>query len=204
MIYSNLGFCKNVDLNLKNWHLIKYKKISQNIIQNEKNKIIIKVQNSASPIVYKFDKIKKIKSIQLSAELKGKINYKGKSPGSKGADDFPLRIGLIIEGRKKLNFFQRTVAADWLLKLNNLAKKHKGFKNIYSLIYYQDIPTFKKRKHPMSSYFIEEVAAPFSKGVINYKHNFKSTQKVIGLWINADGDDTKSTYSIIINKIKIE
>ncbi len=189
-----------------NWNSFKEvhysKKIKPNDVEVNSNSLMISVNGSSSALVYKFEKPIIIDKIKIQATLEGTIDYKGRKPGEKGADDFPLRIGIIEKGKTKLNFFQKAIAADWVVKLNNLGRSHGGFNKIHSFVYYTERPTYNERNHPLSDYFYETVALGFTDGNINGEYSFKKEIESVGIWISADGDDTQSKFKVIIKELK--
>lgn len=199
----NTAYAESIPLDLSKWHKVKYSKIKPNKDKNTNEALLISVNKSSSALVYKFDKPKKVKSLTVALKLIGKLNYKNKTPGEKEAEDFPIRIGLILSGDKQLNFFQRAIAPKWLIKLNDLGKKSGGFDKIYSLIFYDKKPKFDYREHPLSKYFQEKVATQLTDKGIEYTHNYKKPMKAIGLWISADGDDTNSSFEVEIKKLDL-
>ncbi|MFZ9002342.1 MAG: hypothetical protein ACO20H_13630 [Bacteriovoracaceae bacterium] len=179
------------------------KKIKPNDIKINGGELEINVNGSSSALVYKFDRPKVIYKIRIQAEITGPINYQNKQPGEKGADDFPLRVGLIEKGDTKLNFFQRAIAADWVVKLNDLGKSHGGFNKIHSFVFYIQKPAYNERFHPLSDYFFETIALGFNSGVLDGEFSLKKEIESIGIWISADGDDTQSSFKIKIKELKL-
>jgi len=201
LIIAKTTLAEDIDLNLNKWHTVKYSKIKPNVIKQIKKSIEISVNNSSSALVFKFDQIKVIRRVKIKAKLKGLINYHGSPPGSEDADDFPLRVGFILKGNKKLNFFQKRIAPDWLVQLDKISSTNGGLDKVHSLIFYTENPKFKKREHPLSSYFFEEAATQFIDFKLDTTHSFLKELEIIGIWLSSDGDDTKSSFSVIIESI---
>ena len=191
----------DISFDLNKWHFVKYKKIKANTVTEVNNKLKISVNDSSSALVYKFDKPIFIKDVNIKATLKGSINYQNKIPGSKKFDDFPIRLGLILKGKHKLNFFQKAIAPSWLVELDTISSSVGGLDKIYNLIYYIEKPNFKNREHPLSSYFFEVVAGKFINSKLQEKYSFPIKKEVIGLWLSSDGDDTHSSYEVTIEDI---
>lgn len=105
LVYSLTCAAYKAPLNHKKWELIKYDKIPSNIVSGQTS-LDIEVRRSSSPLVLSLDSPLRIKGLNISAKLEGKINYTS-GPGSSDNDDFPLRIGLISKGDNSLNFFQK-------------------------------------------------------------------------------------------------
>lgn len=197
------SYAKEISLEIQNWHMVHYSKIKANIVIQKENNLEVSVDNSSSAIVYKFDQVEMIKQIQIMAKMQGFINYLDKDPGSDHADDFPIRLGFILKGDKKLNFFQRIVAPNWLVELDKISAPLGGIDKVYNLIFYTNKPSFKHREHPSSSYFYEEVAEQILNSKLEAKHNFDQALPVIGIWLSSDGDNTSSKFTILIERVKI-
>jgi hypothetical protein len=193
----------NINLDPALWHKVEYPKIKTNTIEQVKNGLQVFVKSSSSALVYKFDKPIFIKDVRIKAILNGKIDYGQEIPGSKKADDFPLRLGFILKGKNKLNFFQRTIAPNWLNEIDNISSKAGGLDKVYSLVFYTHKPGFEKRKHPFSSYFYEEIAGKFVNSELKVNYSFSTKKEAIGIWISSDGDDTNSSYNVLIKNIII-
>lgn len=193
-----------VSLDLARWHKVKYAKVKANTVRQVKNRLQISVNNSSSALVYTFDKPISVKKVGIKAEIKGEINYGQTKPGDKGSDDFPIRLGFILKGKSHLNFFQKTIAPTWLIELNKISSRVGGVDKVYSLIFYSKKPSFNKREHPLSPYFFEEVAGKFINSKLRGEHSFSEEKKTIGLWLSSDGDDTHSSYDVIIEDVIID
>lgn len=192
-----------VDLDVQQWEQVNYRKIKANTVNTVNGHMVINVDQSSSALVYPFAKAKKIKGLNIDAQMKGEINYQDKIPGSMGADDFPLRIGLIEQGSNTLNFFQKTLAPQWLKKLNAFSANYGGLNQVYTLLFYTQSPDFEQREHPLSKYFYEVSLAQFKNGELKYRYKFDQPTQNIGLWISTDGDDTQSKFSITIHHLEL-
>ncbi len=205
-----LFFCTNViaetiQFSKENTVLLSYGKINPNKVTFNKESLTIKVDNSSGPIVYPLPSPKKISKLVINAKIDGSLRLSGKQ-GGKGNDDFRLRIGLVYEGDKTLSFLQKKVAAQWIKTLFNLAKgKAKGIEEVYFYNTYSDSSLKSTtRKHPLSKLLKEDFSLRISEnGEINQEIIVPSDNKVLGLWISSDGDDTASRYIVTINKIEV-
>ena len=111
----------------KGWQHFTYGSIQPNKVSFLKEGLEISVNSSASPLIYPLKPIKFIKTIKLSGEFHGNFSIpNGKLQGSKSYDDFRLMIGFVVPGKKKLGFWKRQVAADWIKQLFALAPKNIG------------------------------------------------------------------------------
>src|SRR4051812_23372563 len=108
------------------WEMLKYSSIPSHELSFAPSELRIKVKSSAAPIIHKLKAPMTVKEVRLKASMVGKINYGGKTPGEKGADDFPLRIGLVVAGDKRLGTFQSAFAPAWIVRLHELAPAGTG------------------------------------------------------------------------------
>ncbi len=191
-----------VPLEPGSWKQIPYGSVPTHLLSNELG-LKIAVKESASALVYKFDKPLRIKNVAISLTQEGVINYQAKKIGEKGADDFPLRLGFVIAGEKKLSWGQNLIAPKWVKELYKLAPKDKGLDRVHYLVVAQEKPLYAKRFHPFSELLEEEIVGIVEKG--QFQGTLSAPEgEVLGLWVSADGDDTKSTFNMTINQLKIE
>lgn len=190
-----------IPLSLKGpWLEEKYSKIPANTISFQSSGISVFVKNSAGPLIYPLKDALKVKSINIEGVFHSLPNF------IKGADDQPLRIGLVAEGDKKLNFFKKAVASSWVKRLYDLSDAHQGIDRIYFYTITQD-PTLvsTSREHPLSDLIWENYFSLVkSPGSFSYHIKVEPPRKSLGIWIGIDGDDTKSSYQVDINKLTLE
>lgn len=162
----------------------------------------IEVNKSASALVYQFDGPKKIKTIDIELTQMGSISYNNKAIGEKGGDDFPLRLGLVMSGAKKLSWSQRIIAPAWVKELYKLAPKNSGLDRVFYFVIAQTKPSYIKRFHPFSQLLEEEIVGVMSEG--GFKASLTAPEgEVLGFWVSSDGDDTNSSFNMTINKLSI-
>ncbi len=197
---------ETVSFSKDKWTKLKYPNIKQNLVEFNQQSMTINVDQSSSPLIYPFDKPGQFKEIKIDADIIGTLNLdNNKLQGVKGNNDFTLRIGLVYQGDKKLGFMKRTVAPAWVKKLFSLIPKNTGVSHVRFFNVFQDKrlesdkPYKKKPKFFFHSYDIEQV----NNGKIKAKIKVPSDKKILGLWINSDGDDTKSKFKVKINKLNL-
>ncbi len=197
---------ETVSFSKDKWTKLKYPNIKQNLVEFNQQSMTINVDQSSSPLIYPFDKPGQFREIKIDADIIGTLNLdNNKLQGVKGNNDFTLRIGLVYQGDKKLGFMKRTVAPAWVKKLFSLIPKNTGVSHVRFFNVFQDKrlesdkPYKKKPKFFFHSYDIEQV----NNGKIKAKIKVPSDKKILGLWINSDGDDTKSKFKVKINKLNL-
>lgn len=193
---------ETVSFSKDKWTKLKYPNIKQNGVEFNKQSMTIIVDKSSSPLIYPFQKPKQLREIEIDADIIGTLKLdNNKLQGVKGNNDFTLRIGLVYQGDKKLGFFKRKLAPAWVKTLfslipNNIGVSHVRFFNVFQDKRLEnDKPYKKKPKFFFHSYDIDQ-----KKGRIKAKIKIPSNKNILGLWINSDGEDTKSKFKVKINK----
>lgn len=182
------------------WIEEKFSKIPANEISYKASGMSVMVKNSAGPLIYPLKEKLTVKSIHISGVFHALPRF------IKGADDQALRVGLIAEGEKKLNFAQKMWAADWVKRIYHLADAHQGIDKVYFYSITQDQKLVGlARQHPLSDLIWETyftyVETPKS---FDYTILVAPARKALGIWISIDGDDTQSSYQVDINKLDLE
>lgn len=193
-----------IPLNQKaNWQVLTYDKIPANVVEFSEQGLILKVNKSASPVIYPLGQPKQVKRLQVTGQTQNQIQFKG-TQGEKGFDDYLFRIGLVIQGSQTLGFAQKLIAADWVKTLFNLAPKGLGVDHIYFLNLGSHAKHLGRvRNHPLSDLIKEEVVAISQESNFSIDKTFEKPKKVLALWISVDGDDTNSQFTTHIKSIKL-
>ena len=196
-----------LQLNDENWQSLHYKNIAPNVITQKEQGFEIKVNNSASPLIYVFDQPLLVKNIKVSGSMGDLPTIPADlTQGDKNADDFPFRIGLVLAGDKTLNFAKRLIAPNWVKTLYALAPKGYGIDHIAFLNLANPEPiSWQSRDHPASKgLFKETIVAHIQPNEdFELKHDLSQPNEVIALWISSDGDDTNSSFSLNLNSITL-
>lgn len=185
-----------------NWEVLRYSRIPANQVDFSKDGLKITVDKSAGPLVYPL-KPRLVQEVSFEIEIYGNINLNGQAQGSKGVDDFLFRLGLVYEGEHTLNFLQRRFAADWILRLFELASEETGVGRIQFYNVYSDSTLANtQRMHPQSKLIGESFIFPApTNGKLSARIKTNSDAKVLALWISVDGDDTKSTFTVHLKEV---
>jgi hypothetical protein len=165
----------------------------------------IEVNDSASPLVHPLPSVQWVNQVKIKAQLKQPLDYEGSSAGARNSDDFPLRIGLVLEGNRRLNFFERMMAPKWVKALHSLDQSGSGIDCIHFLNFCdgRTPASFESRGHPLSPYLIETVVGAFQDGAIDQIITLEEPLPVIALWISCDGDDTSSKYTVTLEELEL-
>ncbi len=193
------------------WTSLHFRKIEPNQVSYGTS-LKVSVKSSSSPLLYKLplnDKKqpREFKSIHVRGHIKGRLNLPlDKRQGEKGADDFLFKIGLVVPGPHRLGFFQRKLAADWILKLESLAPSNMGLDRVEFLTMVQDKRLLgQSRKHPLSDLLVEKyVQVQEGNGDFTLDYTFPEPIPAVALWLSADGDDTQSKFELQVDHLELE
>ena len=190
------------------WQTLQYSKIRPHKLEFSQKGLTINVNGSAMPIIYPFKKAAEINRITISGRVDKLINLpQGKTQGEKGSDDFIIKLGLVLPGKETLNWFQKAIAADWIITLFELASESEGVDHILFLNAVQNREELnKKRNHPLGKgLMIEENKWLLEEsGEFSFSAEYPDGKNVLALWLSTDGDDTQSDFTLIIDKISVE
>jgi hypothetical protein len=190
-----------------NWEVLSYRSIPANQIEFTKPGLQINVDKSASPLIYKFSQTEPIFQIEVEGRVSsGTLNLiDPKQQGLKKNDDFVLRLGLVTEGSKKLNWAQKLAAPAWIKRLHDVAPKGKGIHSIHFLEVSQTAELVgTKRTHYLSDLMTEEIVTSLnSDGSFRFTKTMSSPLPVLGLWLSTDGDDSGSKFQVVISRIDL-
>lgn len=186
------------------WIEEKYKKVPANENTFSSEGLKVKVNSSASPLIYKFDSPKEIKSFSISGHLSDILNIV-KKQGAKKSDDFSLRIGFVLPGVNKLTKLEKWMAPNWVVRLYSLVPTNSGLDKIVFYNMVQDKTILgSERVHPLSEYIYEKFTyLKTAAGDFHWKENFKSELTAAAIWISIDGDDTGSSYQMHLKEFNL-
>ncbi len=191
--------------NGSDWQLLQYSSLVANEVSFSPQGMAVKVDQSASPIIYPLDSPKTVARVEVSGNLSNLLDLPA-TQGQKGSDDFSLKIGLVVAGDKTLNTFQRLFSAKWIRKLYDLAPQGTGVEKIYFLNAVQDESFLgQQRQHPLSELIFENnVWLLDESGDFSLNHDLENPQQVIAIWLSIDGDDTGSSYTTTIKSLLLK
>ena len=195
-----------IDGSCLSWREEVYPSILPNEVSCHSDRINLRIKSSASILVRALEKPTRVQKLYIKAKVTGQMNLSGsKTHGSKGADDFPLRVGLVERGQKRLGFMQRLLAPDWLVNLEKLWPS-TGIKEIHFLnfVFSKHRPHWTHRVHPSSKYLTEKIVGTLdARGVAEKIIEVDNPIEVVGIWISSDGDDTESQYMVSIENLEL-
>lgn len=191
---------------LDEWQLLEYANLPANQVESRDRGMLVSVDRSASPIVYPLDNISRVTRVSVTGELTGLLDIDPERQGQPGEDDFSLKVGLVIAGDKRLNFFQRLVSADWVKTLYDLAPADIGIDRILFLNAVQDESQLGlRRQHPLSDLIYERNVWVLDRsGPFELHYELESPRDIVAVWLSIDGDDTGSSYSTLISRLSLD
>jgi hypothetical protein len=184
------------------WTALNYNGIPANSVWFEKNEIVVEVNKSAGPLVYKLDKPGIVKKITVEATLQGS---KAVETGTHD-EDAVLRVGLVAIGDKTLTGVKKFFAPNWVKKLFELAPTNIGLDKIH---FYNTTNRQNQlgvvRQYPASELIIESWTTFVGKeGPFNMLIELAKPLPVAALWLSIDGDSSQSKFSTRISKIDMD
>ena len=193
--------------NLNNWKIEQFSSIPKNEITISSRGLLIKVHNSAGPLIFPFKSKSKISGFKIVGEFMGLPKFMNPLlQGEKGFDDYPLRVGFVVPGKRKLSGIKKMFAAQWVKHLYEQVPDEAGLDSVRFFNVTQNSKQLdQERTHPNSDllyeYFFVEVK---SVGLFTYEFKFKQPIEVVAVWISIDGDDTKSKFEVLISSIELQ
>jgi hypothetical protein len=174
---------------------LKYSKLKGNTVEFVK-KVVIKVDSSASPLFYKLPDVKKAKTIEVSGfvEILKKNNPQ--------EDDSYFQLGIIYEGSYRPGSFVKSFLPEWLLKVLSINDKY-GVGRIDFYEASDDGKVLDKNDsiRDIKIHF-ETITQISSDHKFKFKINLRDA-KILGLWLRADGDESKSKFTTHLTSMKI-
>jgi hypothetical protein len=185
------------------WQVLEYSNLPANRVEFDARGMSVSVNRSASPIIYPLPDSRPVRAVEVRGELSKLLNLEGKTQGQAAADDFSLKIGLVLAGEKTLNFFQRLASPSWVKTLYALAPQGSGIDHILFLNAVQDEQLFgDQRQHPLSSLIYERNVWLIDRsGPFELSYELEVPRDVVAVWISIDGDDSGSEFSVQIRKL---
>lgn len=179
-----------------------FKEIPKTIYQEKRKILEISVDKSSSALIKAFSDIKKIDTISFQWRKSGELKIiDSKHEQSKRGDDAYLRVGLIISGEAP---FIPNFVSPWINKVSDYLKLPSD-----RMIHL--IPG--SINHPGTSWgnpYVKNiksisVAGKLTKdGWEKVSYSFAESKDIVGIWLQSDGDDTKSKFKSYLKDLTIK
>jgi hypothetical protein len=197
-LFGQLAFADS--FRLAEFQHISFEKIPSTKYSEEAGIINAEVASSSSFLLKPFSEVKNIKKVQWRWKVTGDLNVKSFDElKSKSGDDALFRIGLIKAGSAPtVPFF----APSWIKAIRDHMKL-PGAEMQYLV---SGGPAAKGAKwvspYTDSMNLLQVESTPEESGWHLAQHSFSDSLKVVGLWLMADGDNTKSKFSVSVKDLE--
>ena len=192
---------------LTDWKTEKFSSVPKNETTVSPDGLLIRVNSSAGPLIFPLKSKIKIIGFKIRGEFQGLPKISNLSlQGEKGFDDYPLRLGFVIPGEKKLSGFKKMIAAQWVKNLYEQVKDGTGIDSVRFFNVTQNPEQLgKSRTHPASDLFQEEFFSEVKQsGPFVFDFQFKEPLEAVAVWLSIDGDDTKSAFAVLISSLELK
>lgn len=182
---------------------IHFKRINPNNVSFDDGIVRFSVNNSASFLLLAFDDIKNVNAVAFQWKAAGTLKKNSEQhERSRKGDDAWLRVGLILEGEPA--DVPEALLPRWMRQVRKTLK-HPSNRMIYLLPGALHAPG-TRWKSPFSDDvdMVSVSSSPASYGWKQVEHQFAETQRAVGLWIMADGDNTNSVFSSQLRNLAID
>jgi len=182
------------------WLHLKFGQVRQNRVSFSYAGIKIKVDKSSSPLFFRLDEPKKVRMVTVKGKLKGLPTPPKPAETEK---DFPLRVGLVLQGNDPLSWLERLFAPGWLKKVLDVSPGVEVEKVVFFNIS-QTTEIGAKWPDPDMPFIEERVVSQVKvPGPFTLEQQVEPLPPALAIWIQADGDDTQSTFEIEITEINL-
>lgn len=166
----------------------------------------VSVNHSAGAIAYRLQAPVTVTGLSATGRLEGRLAVTGPLQGQPGHDDYALRVGLVTKGDRRLGFFQRRLAPAWVRTLHDMAPAGSGISDVqFFNLGVEGATLNRQRRHPLHELLRETVVAvPCSDGTFSFTVALNTPVEVLGIWIGTDGDDTRSTFTLLLTSLTLD
>ncbi len=200
-----LGFSKELDVlaSARHAHNIDFKGIPQTVYAVKDRILNFKVQKSSSALVLAFAGSCEVTSLKIKYQGDGLPHVKSSDhEQSRKGDDSFFRVGLLLAGKAPIMPFFRPA---WIKLLEHVLVAPTN-----AMVY-----LWPEAKHQRG----EMWASPHSSAISNIamdpaltdhkdawkvrEHTFKEKKMAVGMWLMADGDDTRSEFTGQVSQLSL-
>ncbi len=187
------------------WRVLQYQDIPAHEVAFLDEGLRIRVRRSASPVVYALPTPIDAGGLRVRGRVDGVLQIPTGLQGEEGFDDYALRAGVVLAGDRRPTLFERLFAPPWLSALFELAPEGRGLSEVRFFNLAADASHVgDRRRHPLHDLLVEEVVAvPDDDGAYVLRASIDSPEQAIALWLSADGDDTGSEFTVLVETIEL-
>jgi hypothetical protein len=178
------------------WEVLRYRAIAPHVVAFGAEGLRIDVNASAAPLVYPLDSPRRVRGLRAE----------GRIVGTRGADDYALRVGLVEVGTRRPGWIERTLAPTWVQRLFALAPPDLGIAGIrFFNVALSPSQIGQSRQHPASALITERVvSAPDASGRFTVAVDLDTPLESAAVWISVDGDDTGSRFTVTLTRLQLQ
>lgn len=198
----------SVEILLENgegWEVLRYSNIPANSVDFSPLGLHIQVDESAAPLVYPLSAPMAVARLAVRGRVDGELRVAPESQGEEGFDDYVFRAGLVISGNRRLGFFNRMFAPEWVKRLYALAPSNQGVSMVRFFNIGADPNQIgQQRVHPLSDLLEEEIVDVLrADGTFSLDVPLVPPVETLAVWLSSDGDDSESTFSVLVESITL-
>jgi len=190
--------------NVPEWKALSFSKMKTNETSFSQEGLKIEVNQSSSPLFYKFSKPTQIVGFSVTGHLSGLPEINRLKEGDSENDDFSLRVGFVETNSRRPNWIERLWISDWINELLNLFPE-QGLNKVrfFTLSQIKNPGTF--RVHPKNDSMEETVFLKKEQpGSFSIDYQLPKPIPASALWLQPDGDDSKSTFVLTLSHLVIQ
>jgi hypothetical protein len=185
------------------WSQIAFRDIRPNEVRFTENGLVIEVKSSSSPLIYPLPPGTQVGILEWTGHVSSLPKPAASEDDEFARDDYPLRVGLIVEGDDGPGWVERMFAPRWLLDaIQQIGER--PFSRVEFLTLSQRIPVGDRRRHPNTRYVSQEVVGQLAvAGDFQIRHDLRARLPVSGLWVHADGDASEGRFVVTLKSLRI-
>lgn len=189
------------------WHSLSFRSIPPIQHKFERGNISLEANASAGGLVRRLPAGTHVKRFVVTGSVTGQLKVDEKRLWEKGNEDAYLRVGLITGGGRSLTTMERFVAPAWICTLNDVlcadGRAPSSIRNYLLVPHAAWIG--KQRANPNMKQLVDHMTAtPGADGRFTMTVDLPQPVDALGLWLMADGDDSGSTFKVVIDSIQLE
>ena len=172
---------------------LKYSALPRNVVYLDKV-IIIEVDRSASPLLYKLDDKSKYPRIIVDG------NVDIQQPINPLVDDSYFQIGIIYEGNKIIDRLTRKLLPPLIKNVLTISP------NGASEIDFLDVSSDREldwKQQIMQIKLTYKTVTRLIDGKFEIQSQLKE-KNIVGLWFRSDGDDSGGKFKVTVNNLRLE
>jgi len=188
------------------WEVLRYRAIAPHVVAFGAEGLRIDVNASAAPLVYPLDSPRRVRGLRAEGRIVGTLRTDAQRQGTRGADDYALRVGLVEVGTRRPGWIERTLAPTWVQRLFALAPPDLGIAGIrFFNVALSPSQIGQSRQHPASPLITERVvSAPDASGRFTVAVDLDTPIESAAVWISVDGDDTGSRFTVTLTRLQLQ